>query len=91
VSVDRPFEIGLFTFGEITGDPITGRLINPAVRLREFIDLAKLADAAGLDVFGVGEHHRPDFAIASRLPSCCHGRPEPRRMVRCRSLRWDRR
>ena len=61
----RPFEIGLFTFGEITADPVTGRPIDPAVRLREFIDLAMLADQAGLDVFGVGEHHRPDFAIAS--------------------------
>ena len=61
----RPFEIGLFTFGEITADPATGRPIDPAVRLREFIELAKLGDEAGLDVFGVGEHHRPDFAIAS--------------------------
>jgi probable LLM family oxidoreductase len=61
----RQFEIGLFTFGEITANPETGRPIDPAVRLREFIDLAVLADQAGLDVFGVGEHHRPDFAIAS--------------------------
>ena len=59
------FEIGLFTFGEITADPVTGRPIDPAVRLREFIDLAVLADQAGLDMFGVGEHHRPDFAVAS--------------------------
>ena len=65
MSTPRPFEIGLFTFGEITADPVTGRAIDPAVRLREFIDLATLADEAGLDVFGVGEHHRPDFAIAS--------------------------
>lgn len=65
MSSPRPFEIGLFTFGEVTPDPVTGRPIDPAVRLREFIDLAKLADEAGLDVFGVGEHHRPDFAIAS--------------------------
>lgn len=43
----------------------TGRPLDPATRLREFIDLAVLADQAGLDVFGVGEHHRPDFAIAS--------------------------
>jgi probable LLM family oxidoreductase len=61
----RQFEIGLFTFGEITANPETGRPIDPAVRLREFIDLAIIADQAGLDVFGVGEHHRPDFAIAS--------------------------
>ena len=44
---------------------MTGKPIDPAVRLREFIDLARIADQAGLDVFGVGEHHRPDFAIAS--------------------------
>jgi alkanesulfonate monooxygenase SsuD/methylene tetrahydromethanopterin reductase-like flavin-dependent oxidoreductase (luciferase family) len=39
--------------------------LSAAARLREFIELAKLADEAGLSVFGVGEHHRPDFAIAS--------------------------
>jgi alkanesulfonate monooxygenase SsuD/methylene tetrahydromethanopterin reductase-like flavin-dependent oxidoreductase (luciferase family) len=58
-------EIGVFTFGELTADPVTGRPQDPAKRLREFIDLAVVADEAGLDVFGVGEHHRPDFAIAS--------------------------
>ncbi len=65
MTTQRPFQIGLFTFGEIAADPATGRPIDPAVRLREFIDVATLADEAGLDVFGVGEHHRPDFAIAS--------------------------
>ena len=65
MSTGRPFEIGAFTFGEITSDPHTGRPIDPATRVREFIELAKIADQAGLDVFGVGEHHRPDFAIAS--------------------------
>ena len=33
MSVSHGFEIGLFTFGEITADPVTGRPINPAVRL----------------------------------------------------------
>ena len=65
MTAERPFEIGLFTFGEITADPVAGRPIDPAVRVREFIALATLADQAGLDVFGVGEHHRRDFAIAS--------------------------
>ncbi len=62
----RPaMEIGLFTFGELTTDPTTGRLRDPASRLSEFIELARIADESGLHVFGVGEHHRPDFAIAS--------------------------
>jgi alkanesulfonate monooxygenase SsuD/methylene tetrahydromethanopterin reductase-like flavin-dependent oxidoreductase (luciferase family) len=65
MTTPRPFEIGLHTFGEITADPVTGRPLDPAARLREFADLARIADDAGPDVFGVGEHHRPDFAIAS--------------------------
>ena len=55
----RTFEIGLFTFGELTADPVTSKPNDPAVRLRELIDLAKIANQAGLDVFGVGEHPPP--------------------------------
>jgi probable LLM family oxidoreductase len=54
------FEIGIMTFGEITEDR-TGALPAPRQRARETIEQAKVADAVGLDVFGVGEHHRSDF------------------------------
>lgn len=43
---NRPFEIGLFTSGDITADPVTGQPIDPAVRLRELIDLTRIADDA---------------------------------------------
>lgn len=55
------FEIGIMTFGEVTEDPVTGRLPSPRQRVRETIEQAKVADEVGLDVFGVGEHHRSDF------------------------------
>ena len=55
------FEIGIMTFGEITRDPVTGDLPSPRQRARETIEQARIADQAGLDVFGVGEHHRSDF------------------------------
>jgi probable LLM family oxidoreductase len=55
------FEIGIMTFGEITEDPATGALPSPAQRVRETIEQAKVADEVGLDLFGVGEHHRTDF------------------------------
>jgi probable LLM family oxidoreductase len=55
------FEIGIMTFGEVTKDPVTGRLPSPRQRVRETIEQAQLADQVGLDVFGVGEHHRSDF------------------------------
>lgn len=55
------FEIGIMTFGEVTEDPASGALRTPHQRVRETIELAKLADEVGLDVFGMGEHHRTDF------------------------------
>jgi probable LLM family oxidoreductase len=55
------FELGIMTFGEITDDPITGAVPSPRQRVRETIEQAKVADEVGLDVFGVGEHHRSDF------------------------------
>ena len=58
-------ELGLYTFAELTPDPLTGRSIAPAERLRNLIEEATLADEVGLDVFGIGEHHRPDFAVSA--------------------------
>ncbi len=57
-------ELGLYTFGDLTPDPETGRT-SPGARLRELIEEIVLADQVGLDVFGVGEHHRPDFAVSA--------------------------
>jgi probable LLM family oxidoreductase len=58
-----PFELGLYTFGDIAPGP-DGGSVTPAQRLRDVIEEARLADAVGLDVFGVGEHHRADFPIS---------------------------
>lgn len=58
-----PFEIGIFTFGELTRG--AGEAADPRARLEQILEWARVADQAGLDVFGVGEHHRPDFAVSS--------------------------
>lgn len=58
-------ELGLYTFGDITPDPNTGRAISIPQRYAEILTAAKLADEAGLDVFGIGEHHRLDIPISS--------------------------
>jgi probable LLM family oxidoreductase len=60
-------EIGVYTFVENTPDPATGRTLPPARRLRDLMEEAELADQVGLEVFGIGEHHRPDF-LASAPP-----------------------
>lgn len=58
-------EIGISTFVETTPDVQTGEVISHAQRLREVVEEIILADQVGLDVFGVGEHHRKDFASSS--------------------------
>jgi probable LLM family oxidoreductase len=58
-------QIGIYTFAETSADPRTGHAITPGQRLRDLIEEIELADQVGLDVFGVGEHHRPDFAVSS--------------------------
>lgn len=59
------FELGIYTFAELTPDPATGRLVTPRERLRDLLEEIELADRVGLDVFGVGEHHRSDFAVSA--------------------------
>ncbi|MRX73953.1 LLM class flavin-dependent oxidoreductase [Bacillus lacus] len=58
-------EIGISTFAETTPDVKTGKVISHAQRLREVVEEIVLADQVGLDVFGVGEHHRGDFAASA--------------------------
>jgi probable LLM family oxidoreductase len=58
-------EIGIYTFAETTPDPATGRRPEARERLRDLLEEIELADQVGLDVFGVGEHHRPDFAVSA--------------------------
>ena len=54
-----PVEIGVYSFAEVApGEPAEQRL-------RELVAEIELADRVGLDVFGVGEHHRPDFAVSA--------------------------
>lgn len=58
-------DLGIYTFGDHNPNPVTGEAATPREKLRQTVDLARLADELGLDVFAVGEHHRPDMAISS--------------------------
>lgn len=62
---NRPFEIGLYSFVELTPDPRTGHKITPAERIRNLLEEIELADQVGLDVFGLGEHHREDYVSSA--------------------------
>jgi probable LLM family oxidoreductase len=54
-------EIGVDSFAIAISDPVTGKTTKPVDRLHQLLDEIELADKVGLDVFGVGEHHRAEF------------------------------
>jgi probable LLM family oxidoreductase len=58
-------ELGIYTFGELTPDPRTGEQITAQERMDDLLEEIELADKLGLDVFGVGEHHRPDYIVSA--------------------------
>jgi probable LLM family oxidoreductase len=53
-------ELGIYSFAELTSDEVSTQQ-----RLRDLLEEIELADQVGLDVFGVGEHHRPDFTVSA--------------------------
>jgi len=58
-------ELGLITFADMQPETLSGRGINAHQRIKNLMEEIQLADQLGLDVFGVGEHHRPDYAVSS--------------------------
>jgi probable LLM family oxidoreductase len=58
-------EIGIYTFADVGTHPITKQTITPRQRMLNLLEEIELADQLGLDVFAIGEHHRPDYLISS--------------------------
>ena len=57
-------ELGLDTFGDVANGA-DGKPLHPATVIREVLAEGELADRLGLDFFGVGEHHRDDYAVSA--------------------------
>ena len=77
-------QIGVYSFVENTPDPTTKQLLRPAQRLRDLVEEVELADQVGLEVFGIGEHHRPDF-LASTPPMLLAAAAERSKTIRLSS------
>lgn len=58
-------ELGLITFADMQPETLTGSGLNGQQRIQELMEEIQLADQLGLDIFGVGEHHRPDYAVSA--------------------------
>jgi putative FMN-dependent luciferase-like monooxygenase len=61
-------QIGIFTVGDVTTDPTTGRTPTEHERIKATVEIAKKAEDIGLDVFATGEHHNPPFAAPANPP-----------------------
>ena len=58
-------QLGIYSFVERTPDPATGELVSAQQRVADLLEEIELADTVGLDVFGIGEHHRPDYVASA--------------------------
>jgi probable LLM family oxidoreductase len=58
-------EFGIYSFGDIHQDPTSGARVSVEQNLADTIERIRLADVSGLDYFGLGEHHRPDYSISA--------------------------
>lgn len=58
-------EIGICSFADIGTHPVSGEKISAHQRMKNLLEEIELADQLGLDVFAIGEHHRPDYAVSS--------------------------
>ena len=58
-------QFGIFTIADITPDPMTGKVPTENERLKNMVEMGRLAEQVGLDVFAIGEHHNPPFVTSS--------------------------
>lgn len=58
-------ELGIYSFGDNTPDPISGQQLSNEQRMKNLLEEIQLAEQVGLDVFAIGEHHRPDYLVSA--------------------------
>jgi putative FMN-dependent luciferase-like monooxygenase len=61
-------QFGIFTIGDVTEDPVTGRTPTEHERIKATVEIAKKAEEVGLDVFATGQHHNPPFVAPANPP-----------------------
>lgn len=58
-------ELGIYTFADMVPDGTSGKAMNAHQRMKDLMEEIQLADQVGLDVFALGEHHRPEYAVSA--------------------------
>ena len=65
-------QFGVFTIGDVTTDPMTGRTPSENERIKATVAIARKAEEVGLDVFATGQHHNLPFIARRTCRSCSH-------------------
>ncbi|MGW0999000.1 LLM class flavin-dependent oxidoreductase [Streptomyces sp. NPDC002523] len=74
-------QFGIFTVGDVTPDPTTGRTPTETERIRATVTIARKAEEVGLDVFATGEHHNPPFVPSSPTTLLAYIAAQTRRII----------
>ncbi|MGN6781493.1 MAG: LLM class flavin-dependent oxidoreductase [Marmoricola sp.] len=74
-------QIGIFSVGDVTTDPTTGRTPSEHERIRNTVTIAKHAEEVGLDVVALGQHHNPPFAASSPTTTLAYVAAQTERIV----------
>ncbi|WP_199432853.1 LLM class flavin-dependent oxidoreductase [Qaidamihabitans albus] len=74
-------QFGIFTVGDVTADPTTGRVPSEVERIKAMVTIAQKAEEVGLDVFATGEHHNPPFVPSSPTTMLGYVAARTRRLI----------
>ena len=74
-------QFGVFTVGDVTADPTTGRAPSESERIKASVAIAKKAEEVGLDVFATGEHHNPPFVPSSPTTTLAYVAAQTERLI----------
>lgn len=58
-------ELGIYSFGEMGVDPVSGQRISGEQRMQQLLEEIQLTEQVGLDVYAIGEHHRRDYLVSA--------------------------
>ena len=74
-------QFGIFTVGDVTTDPTTGRTPTEHERIKAQVEIAKRADAVGLDVVAFGQHHNPPFVASAPTTTMAYVAAQTKRVI----------
>ena len=74
-------QFGIFTVGDLTPDPTTGRTPSEHERIKATVEIAKKAEEVGLDVFATGEHHNPPFIASAPTTTLAYIAAQTERII----------